>query len=137
MVPHAADGEDVVVRSQRHEQHGRGERDVEGELSGAEQTLEDQHRHTEGRAQCQHARGQQCERGQQRAQEQHEHEQVGGQGGHADPPQVVGRVLHDEGGQRCVPGQPRWRLQADVGEQGGQPVAQRPQVGNGPGAQSG
>src|SRR5512133_1510172 len=76
LLPHPARDEDVVVRSERHEQHGRRERDVVGELAVAQERLEDPDRDPHRRGDAEHAREHEQDGRNQRAQVEREQGRV-------------------------------------------------------------
>ncbi len=104
MLPDSTDDEHVVVRPERHEQDGHGERDVVGELVVPENALEQMGSEPEGGAEGENARCEQEQRSDERAQEQNEEEEVDAEGCESDARQVAqhhrDRVLGERGAVR-------------------------------------
>ena len=103
LVPDAPGDEHVVVRAQRDEQHGGGERDVVGDVVLAQDALEEERAEPEGGQQAQDARGDEVQRRDQRAHEEREQQQVDEDGDDRHAREVGEHARDGVVGQRGLP----------------------------------
>jgi hypothetical protein len=90
-LPYPTDDEDVVVGAEREQENGNGERNVVGELAGAQERLKDPRGDTEAGGEGERAGSEEVERRNQCPQENDKKNQVDEEDRDADPDEILNK----------------------------------------------